>query len=120
MLWLSDFFRVSEVSQYCIDSLIIPNLSYNNVLTFLRDAFLKLTCEENETMIATNEADESGKLNTSFADQPKFHTGMKESLLFQCWFNFLNKCLDLASQKIILLISERPTELEDIETPIFD
>ena len=38
LLWLADFFKIEELQQQCIDSVIIPSLSIDTVFLFLKDA----------------------------------------------------------------------------------
>lgn len=48
LLWLSDFFKMPDISSFVITKLILPQLHYLNVLPFLEDAYLKLTSEQSE------------------------------------------------------------------------
>lgn len=47
-LWISDFFKVSELVEICIQQFIRPQINKTNVITFIEDAYSKLKLSENE------------------------------------------------------------------------
>jgi hypothetical protein len=51
LLWLSDFFRIHELTQFCIKDLIITRLNKDNVLMFMEDSQAKLSSTENAASI---------------------------------------------------------------------
>lgn len=48
VLWISDYFQVGELINICIERYIRPQLSPDNVLTFIDDACAKLKLQETE------------------------------------------------------------------------
>lgn len=48
VLWISDYFKVTELIEICIKVFIIPQLNKKNILMFIEEAYSKLKSKERE------------------------------------------------------------------------
>lgn len=48
VLWISDYFKVNELIEICINVFIIPQLSKKNVIMFTEEAYAKLKTKDND------------------------------------------------------------------------
>jgi hypothetical protein len=48
VLWISDYFKVTELIDICINAFIIPQLSKDNILKFAQEAYNKLKANDSE------------------------------------------------------------------------
>jgi len=48
VLWISDYFKVNELIEICINAFIIPQLSKTNIIKFSQEAYNKLKAKDND------------------------------------------------------------------------
>lgn len=48
VLWISDYFKVTELTEICINAFIIPKLSKNNIIKFAKEAYNKLKAKDDD------------------------------------------------------------------------
>ena len=48
VLWISDYFKVNELTEICINAFIIPQLNKNNIVKFSQEAYNKLKAKDND------------------------------------------------------------------------
>ncbi len=74
LLWLSDFFKIDDMTEMCIKKLVVPRLSKDNVLSFIDDSYLKISSSSDE-----------GQAN-------------------EAWSQLLSECLDVAARHLHFLV----------------
>ena len=91
ILWLSDFFKMAELQEVCINR-IIPLLSKDNVLVFLEDSFAKIS-------------------TTALS-------GASE--VYDCWISLYQECLNVAASSIPFLVKAAGSALYKMESIILE
>eukprot|EP00826_Nyctotherus_ovalis_P003205 TRINITY_DN10647_c0_g1_i10.p1 TRINITY_DN10647_c0_g1~~TRINITY_DN10647_c0_g1_i10.p1 ORF type:complete len:414 (-),score=130.85 TRINITY_DN10647_c0_g1_i10:487-1707(-) len=91
VLWLSDFFKMTELQDICIQH-IVPLLSKDNVLIFLEDSFAKIN---------------SAALSES-------------SEIKDCWISLYQECLNIAAVNIPFLVKVESPGLHNMDSIILE
>jgi hypothetical protein len=92
VLWLSDFFQLYNLQKICIDKHILPGLSSQNILIFIKDAYAKLLCSQEQDLCEQEDI----------------------------WYDFFNKCIEISAENIDFLIREKDIEMMDLPEAVIN
>lgn len=109
VLWLADFFQIHALQRECIDRHIAPQLTRHNVLTFLEDAFSKLSsCQEQQSRLWTGLGSDDPLTSDPFAQSQKFEEQIQQCIQAEdIWYEFFNCCLNTTAMNIDFMVRHK-------------
>eukprot|EP00347_Sterkiella_histriomuscorum_P019003 403343339 len=116
VLWLADFFQIHQLQRLCIDNFIVPRLTNQNVLTFLEDAFQKLSsCQEQQAKFQQDKSELMLGQSQQFEEQFQQYIWAED-----IWYEFFNQCLDISAQNIDFIIKCKEKELLNLPDSVVE
>lgn len=109
VLWLADFFQLHSLQKLCIDKHIIPGLTQENIIVFIKDAFAKLLSSQEQ--LATINAKPDNEGNAMLEQQVQSE---------DIWYEFFNRCIQICAENIDFLVKEKDQEMMDLPDTVVD
>ncbi|CAI2386928.1 unnamed protein product [Moneuplotes crassus] len=114
VIWLCDYFKISELVFIMIETFIIPQLEPGNVIQFINEAYAKLKS------IGKNCITDASNLSQLFEETPTNSIIINREKEEDAWYSLLDKSLDYMSKNNPMSILKKQNSQMQVPKAILD